>query len=112
MHHSPRPSEHNTPLPLERSSPASFKRLLGSDERHTSTYDAPSSDHNPMRHAWPHNENRAGGGSADRRPSRRRRSRWRLPSTPTATYTGVVAMAKAARPAENRGARSEEHTSE
>ena len=38
---------HNTPIPLERSAPASFKRLLGSDERHTSTYDAPSSDHKP-----------------------------------------------------------------
>src|SRR2546426_3832386 len=45
----------NTPVPLERSPPASFKRLLGSDQRHTSTYDAPSSDHKPdelRRFAW------------------------------------------------------------
>ena len=38
---------HNTPVPLERQPPASFKRLLGSDERHTSTDDAPRNEHEP-----------------------------------------------------------------
>ena len=38
---------HNTPLPLKRPPPASFKRLLGSDERDASTDDARDNEHKP-----------------------------------------------------------------